>query len=154
MRTGRTALEQVTDAIPGYHFTLGKGSLLKDGKDVTIIATGLMVQEALKAAVFLEKVGIHPRIIDMHTIKPIDTEIILKAAHETRVIVTAEEHSIIGGLGAAVCEVICEARPVPVIRVGVNDEFGRSGEPNELLKYYGLSQENLIQKVLTAIGKK
>jgi transketolase len=154
MRTGRTALETVTDIIPGYSFKLGKGSLLKDGKDVTIIATGLMVQESLKAAVLLEREGIRPRVIDMHTIKPIDVEIILKAARETGAIVTAEEHNIIGGLGAAVCEVVSGEYPVPVIRVGVNDEFGRSGDAGELLTFYGLSVENLVKKVHLAIGKK
>jgi transketolase len=153
IRTGRTALETVT-GVPGYSFEIGKGALLKDGKDVTIIACGLMVQEALKAAKLLEKDGIYPRVIDMHTIKPIDGEIILKAARETGAIVTAEEHNIIGGLGAAVCEVVSGEYPVPVIRVGVNDEFGRSGPPEELLTLYGLSPENLAQKVKIAISKK
>jgi transketolase len=147
IRTGRTALKTVTDAVPGYSFEIGKGVLLKEGKDVTIIACGLMVQESLKAAELLEKDGIHPRVIDMHTIKPLDREIILKAARETGAIVTAEEHNIIGGLGAAVCELVSEEYPVPVIRVGVNDEFGRSGPAEELLSFYGLSPENLVQKV-------
>jgi transketolase len=144
----------VTGTTPGYSFKLGKGSLLKEGKDVTIIAAGLMVQEALKAAVLLEQEGIHPRIIDMHTIKPIDEEIIIKAARETGAIVTAEEHNIIGGLGAAVCEVVAGEYPAPVIRLGVNDEFGRSGDAGELLKLYGLSPENLVQKVHLALSKK
>jgi transketolase len=113
-----------------------------------------MVQEALKAAELLEKDGVHPRVIDMHTVKPIDEELILKAARETGAIVTAEEHSILGGLGAAVCEVVSGEYPVPVIRLGVNDEFGRSGPPEELLKHYGLSPENLVQKAKLAIGKK
>jgi transketolase len=154
IRTGRTALETVTDTVPGYSFSMGKGVLLRDGKDVTIIACGLMVQEALKAAELLEKDGIDPRIINIHTIKPIDGEIILKAARETGAIVTAEEHSIIGGLGSAVCETVSGEYPVPVIRVGVNDEFGRSGSAKELLKLYGLSPENLVQKVKIAISKK
>jgi transketolase len=154
IRTGRTALETVTDTVPGYSFETGKGALLRDGNDVTIIACGLMVQEALKAAKLLKRDGIYPRIIDMHTIKPIDGEIILKAARETGAIVTAEEHNVIGGLGGAVCEVVSGEYPVPVIRVGVNDEFGRSGSAGELLKLYGLSPENLAQKVKIAIGKK
>jgi transketolase len=154
IRTGRTALETVTDTIPGYSFGIGKGALLKNGKDVTIIACGLMVQEALKAAELLEKEGIHPRVVDMHTIKPIDEEIILKAARETGAIVTAEEHNVIGGLGAAVCEVVSGECPVPVMRVGVNDEFGRSGPAEELLTLYGLSPENLVRSVKIAIGKK
>jgi transketolase len=154
IRTGRTALDMVTDTIPGYSFEAGKGALLKDGKDVTIIACGLMVQEALKAAELLEKDGLRPRIIDIHTIKPLDTEIILKAARETGAIVTAEEHSVIGGLGAAVCETVSGEYPVPVIRVGVNDEFGRSGPAEELLMLYGLSAENLAQKVKIVVGKK
>jgi transketolase len=153
MRTGRTALETVTDTIPGYTFTLGKGSLLREGKDVTIIATGLMVQESLRTAELLEKEGIHARIIDMHTVKPIDRDIVVKAAKETGAIVTAEEHTIIGGLGAAVCEVICGECPVPVVRLGVNDEFGRSGKADELLRRYGLSPENLAEKAKLAIRR-
>jgi transketolase len=154
VRTGRIALENVTHAVPGYAFSLGKGSLLKDGKDVTIIACGLMVQEALKAAELLEKEGVHSRVIDMHTIKPIDEEIILRAARETGAIVTAEEHNIIGGLGAAVCEVVSGEYPAPVIRLGVNDQFGRSGPAEELLELYGLSATNLVQKAKAAIAKK
>jgi transketolase len=154
MRTGRTALETITDTIPGYSFKLGKGALLRDGRDLTIIATGLMVQESLKAGALLEKEGIEARILDMHTIKPIDTEIILKAASETGAIVTAEEHNIVGGLGATVCEVVCGERPVPVIRVGVNDIFGRSGPAEELLKLYGLTAENIVAKAKLAIQKK
>ena len=154
MRTGRTALEIVTDSIPGYTFKLGKGTLLQKGTDVTIIATGLMVQEALKAGIILEREGIHLQIIDMHTIKPIDKDIILEAARKTGVIITAEEHSIVGGLGSAVCEVVSENYPVPVIRIGVNDEFGRSGDADELLKLYGLTAEHIIQKVHIALSKK
>lgn len=154
MRTGRTALETVTGGIPGYTFTLGKGALLRDGNDVTIIAAGLMVQESLLAAGLLAKEGIGARVIDMHTIKPIDRDIIVKAARETGAIVTAEEHNITGGLGAAVCEVVCDEEPVPVVRLGVNDEFGRSGNADELLRRYGLTSENLVKKAKLAIGKK
>jgi len=154
MRLGRFIVENVTNTIPGYNFQLGKGSLLRDGTDVTIIAIGMMVQESLKAASLLEKKGIKARVINMHTLKPIDRDIIIKAAKETGAIVTAEEHNIVGGLGAAVCEVICAEQLVPVIRVGINDEFGRSGEPFALMKLYGLSPENIAEKAILAIGKK
>jgi transketolase len=154
MRTGRTALEIVTGGIPSYTFTLGKGALLRDGNDVAIIATGLMVEKALLAAGLLGKEGIDARVIDMHTIKPIDRDIVIKAARETGVIVTAEEHNITGGLGAAVCEVICEEEPIPVVRLGVNDEFGRSGDADELLRRYGLTSENLAEKAKLAVSRK
>jgi transketolase len=154
MRTGRTALDTVTDTIPGYSFTLGKGVTLREGKDLTIIATGLMVQESLKAAELLEKAGIHSRVLGIHTIKPLDKDLILKAAEETGAIVTAEEHNVVGGLGAAVCELVCTESPVPVIRVGINDEFGRSGGAEELLRFYGLCPENLVEKAKLAISKK
>jgi transketolase len=154
MRTGRCEVQTVTDTIPGYSFTLGKGALLKDGTDVTIIATGLMVQEALKASALLEAEGIHARLIDMHTIKPLDAEIVLKAARETGAIVTAEEHNIVGGLGAAVCEVVSGEHPVPVIRVGVNDAFGRSGPAWDLLELYGLTPENVVKQAKLAISRK
>ena len=154
LRLGRLALENVTDAIPGYNFQIGKGALLREGKDVTIIATGLMVQESLKAAALLEKEGVSARVIDMHTLKPLDREIIIKAAKETGAIVTAEEHNVVGGLGAAVCEAVCAEQPVPVIRLGVNDEFGRSGDAGALLRHYGLSPENIVEKAKLAISKK
>ena len=154
LRLGRLALENVTGAIAGYRFQIGKGALLRDGKDVSIIATGLMVQESLKAAALLEQAGVSARVIDMHTIKPLDREIVIKAARETGAIVTAEEHSVIGGLGAAVCEAVAAEEPVPVIRLGVNDEFGRSGDAGALLWHYGLSPENIVEKVKLAISKK
>jgi transketolase len=154
MRTSRAAPETVTDTIPGYSFKIGKGALLLDGSDVTVIATGIMVQMSLNAAALLEREGIKARIIDMHTIKPVDREIILKAAHETGAIVTAEEHNIVGGLGSAVSEVVSEEYPVPVIRLGVNDEFGHSGEAETLLKVYGLTPENIVNKVHIALNKK
>jgi len=154
MRTGRTALETVTDTIPNYSYEIGKGIVLKNGTDVTIIATGLLVQVSLKAATLLEQEGIHPRVIDMHTIKPIDREIIIKAACETGAIVTAEEHSIVGGLGSAVCEVVSEEHPVPVVRLGVNDVFGRSGEADALLKLYGMTPDNIVQKAHAVLSKK
>lgn len=154
LRLGRSAVENVTDSIADYHFELGKGSLLRDGKDITVIATGLMVQIALKAAEELEKEGINTRIIDMHTIKPIDREIIIRAARETGAIVTAEEHNIIGGLGSAVAEVVGDEYPVPVVRLGVEDVFGHSGTAEALMIKYGLTAEKLISKVKLAISRK
>ena len=126
MRFGRYAVEVINDR-PDYKFELGKGVLLRDGKDVTIVATGIMVSMALEAAEKLKTEGIDARVINIHTIKPIDEEIIIKAARETGAIVTAEEHNVIGALGSAVAEVVCENCPVPMLRVGVEDRFGKSG---------------------------
>lgn len=154
MRTGRTALETVTDGFSNYKFEIGKGVTLVEGSDVTIIATGLMVQESLKAVELLKAEGISARLIDMHTIKPLDRELVIKAAKETGAIVTAEEHNIIGGLGSAVCEAICDECPIPVVRVGVQDEFGRSGEAGALLKLYGLTPENVAEKAKLALSRK
>lgn len=154
MPTGRTALETVTDGFSNYKFEIGKGVTLVEGSDVTIIATGLMVQESLKAVELLKAEGISARLIDMHTIKPLDRELVIKAAKETGAIVTAEEHNIIGGLGSAVCEAICDECPIPVVRVGVQDEFGRSGEAGALLKLYGLTPENVAEKAKLAISRK
>lgn len=153
LRLGRTAVETVTD-IPGYEFKLGKASQLRDGKDVTIIACGLMVMEAVKAAKELEAQGISARILDMHTVKPIDKEAVIAAAKDTGCIVTAEEHNIIGGLGGAVCEVIAENQLVPVVRVGVKDSFGRSGNSDALLKLYGVDCESIVNAAKEAIAKK
>jgi transketolase len=150
MRTCRPAVEMFTHTVPGYKFELGKGALLKDGKDLTIIATGIMVQEAFAAAKALEKEGISARLIDMHTIKPLDEEIIVKAARETGAIVTVEEHNIIGGLGGAVSELVSSKHPVPVVRVGINDEFGRSGDYKKLMELYGLTPANIIAKSKSA----
>ena len=144
IRLGRMAVEDVYD--DSYKFELGKGVLLKDGRDVTIIATGIMVQEAIKAAGILKEEGIDARVINIHTIKPIDRDIIIKAARDTKLIVTAEEHSIIGGLGSAVLEVLSDECPVPVKRVGVHDTFGESGKPSELLKKYKLTAEEIINQ--------
>lgn len=154
MRLGRLAVDSVTDEIPGYTFQLGKGAVLKDGGDVTVIATGMMVQMACEAAKVLEGEGISVRVIDMHTIKPLDCELVLKAALETRCIVTSEEHTVIGGLGAAVAEFLSEHCPVPVVRHGVNDEFGRSGEAKAVLKAYGLTPEGIVEKVRQALKLK
>ena len=147
MRLGRLAVETVTDEIPGYKFELGKGAVLRDGTDVTIIATGMNVQMALKAAELLAAEGISARVIDMHTIKPLDEELVLKAAKETGCIVTSEEANVLGGLGAAVAEYLSENYPVPVVRHGVNDEFGHSGPAAALLEEMGLCASHIAEVV-------
>jgi transketolase len=153
LRLGRLPVASVTEA-ENYHFELGKGFQLRDGKDVTLFATGLMVQEAAEAARLLEKDGIDARVVDIHTIKPIDREIVLKAAKETGAIVTAEEHNILGGLGGAVAEVTAEACPVPVLRVGVEDKFGHSGTAQQLMERYGLTAEHIVKQAKAAIKLK
>ncbi len=153
LRFGRLATSVLYDE-DTYKFELGKGVLLKDGTDVTIIATGLMVEKALEAKEILEKDGINARIIDIHTIKPIDREIIVKAAKQTGAIVTCEEHNVIGGLGSAVAEVLCEECPVPMERVGVKDIFGKSGVPAQLLKEYGLTAEDIANSAKKIVAKK
>lgn len=154
LRLGRAAADIFTDEIEGYSFELGKGSLIRDGKDVAIIANGIMVAKAVEAARLLEAEGISARVIDMHTIKPLDEELILKAAEETGCIVTTEEHSVIGGLGSAVCEYISGKLPVPVVRHGVNDEFGRSGKADQVLEYYGLTSAAIAEKARLAVSMK
>ena len=146
MRFGRLAVPVINDNAD-YKFEVGKGVLLKDGTDITIIATGLEVGESLKAAEKLEADGISVRVINMHTIKPIDTEIIIKAAKETKKIFTAEEHSIIGGLGGAVAEVLAEQCPAPLYRIGVRDTFGESGPAVELLHKYKLDADGIYEQV-------
>ena len=153
MRFGRYAVPVINDT-PDYKFEIGKGVTMTDGSDVTIVATGLMVSMALEAAETLKAEGINARVINIHTIKPLDTELILKAAKETGVIVTAEEHSIIGGLGSAVADAVCEGCPVPVLRLGVNDTFGRSGTVPALLEMYGLTPANIVAKVKEALALK
>ena len=153
IRLGRLAVPVYNDPA-SYKFEIGKGICLKDGTDVTIVATGLMVDIAQNAAKMLEEKGINARVINIHTIKPLDTEIILKAARETGAIVVAEEHNVIGGLGSAVTEAVCEGFPVPVLRVGTNDVFGRSGKVPPLLEMYGLTAENIAAKAEAAIGLK
>ncbi|MDD4698702.1 MAG: transketolase family protein [Oscillospiraceae bacterium] len=145
IRFGRLAVPVIFDE--SYDFQIGKGVELKPGNDVTIIATGLMVNEALQAHDLLLQDGINARVINMATIKPIDSEIIVKAAMETGAIVTAEEHSVIGGLGSAVCDVVCAECPVPVVKLGVYDTFGMSGPANELLDVFGLRAKNIVEKV-------
>ena len=152
MRFGRLAVPIYNDE-KTYKFEVGKGITIKDGKDVTIIATGLMVAEAMDAANALHEQGIDARIINIHTIKPIDRDIIIKAAKETGKIITVEEHSVIGGLGSAVGDVVLEECPVPVIKIGVKDAFGQSGPAKDLLKEYGLCAENIVAVTKAALGK-
>ena len=152
VRLGRLAIPQVFNE--NYRFKIGKGQVLTDGNDVSIIATGLMVDEALKAKDILAKQGISARVVNMATIKPIDKALVIESAKKTGCIVTAEEHSIIGGLGSAVAEVLSEECPTPMVRVGVNDTFGESGPAWELLKKYGLSAENIAKAAASAIAKK
>lgn len=154
LRLGRLAVESVTDSIPGYSFRLGKGAVLRDGADATVIATGMMVQMALQAARTLAEEGVSVRVVDMHTIKPLDYELVLKAALETRCIVTAEEHTVIGGLGSAVAEFLAEHCPVPVLRHGVHDEFGRSGKAQAVLEAYGLTPAGIADQVRQALKRK
>lgn len=153
LRFGRLAVPRVFDP-ETYKFELGKAVKLCEGTDVTIIATGLMVNEALIANEMLKAEGISARILNMHTIKPIDREAIIAAAKDTGCIVTAEEHSVLGGLGGAVSEVICETVPVPVVRLGVEDKFGSSGPAVEMLKRYGLDAEHIVEKAKAAIELK
>ena len=153
LRFGRSAVPVLFDKA-SYKFQIGKGILMSEGKDVTIIASGLMVEQALAAKELLAADNITARVINMPTIKPIDREMIISAAKETGAIVTAEEHSIIGGLGSAVAEVVGESVPVPVLRVGVNDQFGRSGKVPPLLEMYGLTAANIYENAKKAIALK
>ena len=153
VRLGRLAVETINDE-NNYKFELGKGITLAEGKDVTIVATGMMVQLALEAKEELAKEGINAKVINIHTIKPIDNELLINAAKETGAVVTAEEHSIIGGLGSAVSEVLAEAYPVPVVKVGIKDTFGESGKPDQLLKKYGLTVESIVDNAKRAISLK
>lgn len=154
MRLGRLAVESVTDTVEGYQFEIGKGAVLKDGTDATIIATGMMVQEAYKASELLNQEGLSIRVIDMHTIKPLDKELVIKAAKETGCIVTSEEANVMGGLGSAVAEAVAESCPVPVVRHGVEDAFGRSGKAQEVLDAYGLNAAGIAEKVRYALTLK
>ena len=154
LRLARPATEIVTDEIEGYKFELGKGAVLAEGKDVTIIATGIMVPMALKARELLAAEGISAKVIDMHTIKPLDEALVLAAAKETGCIVTSEEASVLGGLGGAVAELLAEQYPVPVVRHGVEDQFGRSGTANAVLEHYGLTPEKIAEKAKKAISLK
>ena len=149
LRLGRSAVPTLFGE--NYKFEIGKGTVLRDGNDATIIACGMMVNEAIIAHEELKAEGINVRVINMSTIKPIDRELIVKAAKETKAIVTAEEHSIIGGLGSAVSEVVSEECPVIVKKVGVKDVFGESGTPAELLEKYGLTAKHIAESVREAL---
>ena len=152
LRLGRLAVESVHNN-DDYHFELGKGITLRDGKDITIAATGLMVGEAVKAAKSLEAQGIDARVIDIHTIKPLDEDLLVKAAQETGHIVTVEEHNVIGGLGEAVCACLSQRCPTPVTRIGVQDVYGHSGPALDLLQEFGLCAENIEATVKKILGK-
>ncbi len=152
MRFGRLAVPRIFDE--DYKFEIGKAVTLKEGTDVTIIATGLMVKEAIEAAEALEAEGVSVELINMHTIKPLDKEAVVAAAKKTGCIVTAEEHNVIGGLGDAVCDAVCEEYPVPVVKVGVEDTFGKSGPALDLLPLFGLDAKNIVEKAKIAISKK
>jgi len=152
LRFGRLAVPTIFG--DDYKFEIGKGVQLADGDDVTLIGTGLMVPEVLEAKKALAEQGISARVINIATIKPIDKDIIIKAAEKTGAIVTAEEHNIMGGLGSAVAEVLCETCPVPMLRVGTNDVFGKSGKPADLMAEYGLTAENIAENVKKAIAMK
>lgn len=146
LRFGRLAVPVINDT-PDYKFELGKGVVLREGTDVTIIATGLEVCESLQAAEKLAADGISAKVINIHTIKPLDEELVVAAAKETGKVVTVEEHSVIGGLGSAVCDALCAKHPVPVLKIGVNDTYGESGPALELIKKYGLDAEGIYAKV-------
>ena len=146
LRFGRLAVPVINDR-PDYKFEIGKGVVLREGKDVTIFATGLEVAEALVAADLLEADGIHAKVINIHTIKPLDKELVVAASKETGKVVTVEEHSVIGGLGSAICDVLSAEAPTKVMKIGVNDTFGESGPAIELIKKYGLDGESIYKKV-------
>ena len=153
MRFGRLAVPVFNDP-ETYKFEIGKGIKLRDGKDITIVATGLMVYEAIEAAKTLAEQGIEATVINIHTIKPIDKDIIIEAAKKTNLVLTVEEHSVIGGLGEAVCDVLSENYPTKVVKIGVNDEFGHSGPAVDLLKQFGLSAENIVAKATESVKSK
>lgn len=146
MRFGRLAIPVINDA-DTYHFEIGKGVMLKEGKDVTIIATGLCVNEALEAAKILAADGINAEVINIHTIKPLDEDMVISSAQKTGKVVTVEEHSVIGGLGSAVCDALSEKAPTKVMKIGINDCFGESGPAADLIKKYGLDAESIYKKV-------
>ncbi len=146
LRFGRAAVPVINDR-PDYKFEIGKGVLLREGKDVTIIASGITVASALDAAEMLAKDGIDAEVINIHTIKPLDEELVLASAKKTGKVVTAEEHTVIGGLGSAVCDCLSEKHPTPVLRIGMQDRFGESGTANELVEKYGLDGKGIYEKV-------
>ena len=155
MRFGRYAVPDLTpELIPDYKFEIGKGVVYREGTDVTIVATGYMVHLALEAADMLKEEGIDAGVINIHTVKPLDNELICEAAKRSGAIVTAEEHNVIGGLGSAVAEAVAQTYPVPVLRVGVEDSYGRSGKVPELLEIYGLTSKNIADKAKLAVTLK
>ena len=151
IRTGRSAVPVFHEE--GFKFEIGKGEIVREGADIAIIANGLMVYEAMKAGEALAAEGINAMIINMATIKPLDEALVLEAAKKCGKVITCEEHSIIGGLGEAVCSLLSEKLPTPVKRIGMNDEFGRSGPAAELLKHYGLCAENIVKVTKDFLGK-
>lgn len=153
IRLGRSSVPTLNDENT-YKFEIGKAVTLKEGSDVTLFATGIMVSEAMKAAELLSKEGVSAEVINIHTIKPIDAKAIVNSVTKTGCAVTCEEHNIIGGLGSAVCEVLAENKPAPIVRVGVKDTFGESGKPNELLKHYGLTAEDIVKAAVEVIKRK
>lgn len=152
LRFGRMAVSKIFD--DSYEFRIGKGVKLADGDDIAIIATGIEVEQALEAREILAKEGISASVVNISTIKPLDTELIIAEAAHCGAVVTCEEHSVIGGLGAAVCECLAENQPTPVLRVGVNDEFGRSGPAKELISYYHLDAQSIAEKAKAAVKLK
>ena len=155
MRFGRYAVPDLTpELLPDYKFEIGKGVTYREGKDVTIVATGYMVHLALEAADMLKEEGIDAGVINIHTVKPLDAELVIEAAKRSGAIVTAEEHTVIGGLGSAVAEALAQSYPVPVLRVGVEDTYGRSGQVPELLEIYGLTAQNIKEKAKRAVALK
>ena len=152
IRLGRPKVPVLFD--DNYRFQIGKGVLMQDGTDVTLIATGIMVSKALEAAELLQAEGISAAVINISTIKPLDAGLISKLAEKTGAVVSCEEHNVIGGLGSAVAEALAERHPVPMVRVGVNDAFGQSGLPDELLAKYGLTAENIAEKAKAVIARK
>ena len=154
LRFGRFAVPNLTAELKNYKFEIGKGVEYSRGNDVTIVANGFMVHVAVEAAELLRAEGIDAGVINIHTVKPLDTELVLEAAKRSGAIVTAEEHNVIGGLGAAVCESLSESCPVPVVRVGVKDTYGRSGKVPELLELYGLTAKDIVEAAKKAISLK
>ncbi len=154
MRFGRFPVPNLTAEMKDYKFEIGKGVLYREGSDVTLVANGYMVHLALEAAEMLAAEGISAEVINIHTVKPLDNDLIVASAKKTGAVVTAEEHSVIGGLGSAVCDLLSENCPVPVLKVGVNDTYGRSGKVPELLEIYGLTSKNIYEKAKLVISKK
>lgn len=152
MRFGRFAVPVINDR-PDYHFEIGKGNVLKEGTDLTIVATGLCVNSALEAAEMLKADGVDAEVINICTIKPLDEELIVKSAKKTGKVVTVEEHSVIGGLGSAVCDALCKAAPTPVCKLGVQDVYGESGSAQALLEKYKLDGKGVYQSIKEYLGK-